>query len=441
MSNMRLLLTRFAQGRQWESALQRGLTFHQYCRAGQPLAADGHKGSRMRHVILSATLVTIAACAPGPDRDERPTATADTIHGTPLSLIGEVEGDREYLFGAITSVAVSAGVVYVADRIGSSVRAYSVDGEYLSTVGEEGEGPGEFGWPADLVFDEQGQLWVRDGRRITVFSAGAGSTVADSVVQTLSIGTYGNLSSTRANAGNGRYYYPAYLFREGDPNRYFYRVFSLDGPTADTVAVPALPNLEFLSRASYRLDAGSGRLLRGLNKAPFEPMASWDIGRDGTIYTTSGDRFEVLAWSIDGDSTAVVRLEGEPRSVPQDEFADSARSFRNRIDSLPVPMERVMGMSPRARAGELPTTLPVILALHTGPEGDIWLKQWPPTDRKGTTSFVVVSEQGEFRHTVVIAADLLPDPPPFVSREYVVGVVRDRDTGVERVAVFGLAGA
>lgn len=66
------------------------------------------------------------------------------------------------------------------------------------------------------------------------------------------------------------------------------------------------------------------------------------------------------------------------------------------------------------------------------------MRRWP--SEGGQTVFDVLDASGTPVRTVILAADLLSDPAPFVSTELVVGVVRDPATGLERVAVFGALG-
>ena len=384
-------------------------------------------------------VLIVHGCTSDARRPATNASASDTIVAERLALIGQVDGAPEYLFGDVTSVSVGPGpVIYVADRIASTVRAYRTDGSFLGTVATEGQGPGELEWPNDLSFDPVGRLYVRDAYRITVFARPDGGEIADSLVRTTRISGYANLSSTRARSDGTRYFYPTSSFRDGEPDRYFYLVYDSVEVTSDTVAVPGLPNLEFLRSATYRTSARGGRMVNGVNRVPFEPVASWDITATGSLFTSTGDRYEVVEWTSEGDTASVTRIRVAPRPIPSAERGDSARSFQQRIDSLPVRLEDMLGMSESARAGLLPNFLPEILATHATSEGTLWLRRWPA--ERDQTLFDVVELLDGSRHAVLIGADLLLDPPPYVSNDFVVGVVQDPLTEVERVAVFGLEG-
>lgn len=402
-----------------------------------------HLGSVVRRAGLHVTLLLVpfawSACAGEPFRDRAAVAPPDTVVAELVWTVGAAEDRPEELLGDVTGVAAGPrGEVYVADRLGSTVRAFDASGSFLGTVGSAGEGPGEFRWPNDLTFDPQGRLYVRDAYRLTVFGYSAGAAFADSLLYIIRLGGGASPWSARGKTDGTQYYYPGYLYRNGERLRYFYIVYDTAGATGDTIGVPMLPTSHHLGRAFYMISDQGGRIVDGVSRAPFEPRASWDITSDGTVYTTRGDAYEVVAWTPSGDTLRVLSLPRPPRPVPEREARDSARAFGARLDSIPVPLDRVIGMSDAARARELPAVLPEITGLQIDAAGNLWLRRWPPGDGAGGTCFDVLSPDGQPIRTVILPAAVLSDPPPFVSDELIVGVLRDPATDVERVALFRL---
>ncbi len=104
-----------------------------------------------------------------PDLGTIPTIELDD----PVLRIGsEGEGDPDF-FGQINSLHLDpAGNLWVADITTAELRVFSVpSGEHLFSVGGRGEGPGEFGMPVPIGFDET-NVWVWDQPlgRLTVFT-------------------------------------------------------------------------------------------------------------------------------------------------------------------------------------------------------------------------------------------------------------------------------
>ncbi len=85
--------------------------------------------------------------------------------------IGQVEGAPEYTFNQVVAVAVTPGdTVFVLDGGDKIIKAYDPQGRFVRQFGGEGEGPGEFRFPAELIATPGGLLtfdWRL--RRLTYF--------------------------------------------------------------------------------------------------------------------------------------------------------------------------------------------------------------------------------------------------------------------------------
>jgi len=70
-------------------------------------------------------------------------------------------GRKELLFGSIASVCEDdQSNFYVLDRLEQKIFKFSPDGRQLATFGQEGQGPGDFQSPGQIVFTRQGELAV-----------------------------------------------------------------------------------------------------------------------------------------------------------------------------------------------------------------------------------------------------------------------------------------
>ncbi|WP_425153943.1 hypothetical protein [Candidatus Palauibacter sp.] len=80
-----------------------------------------------------------------------------------IATIGGMEGTEEGTFGLLWDAAITAAdEVLILDRIQTNVRVFSATGEYLYTLGGQGEGPGELQVPEALVLEPGGDLLVAD---------------------------------------------------------------------------------------------------------------------------------------------------------------------------------------------------------------------------------------------------------------------------------------
>ena len=281
-----------------------------------------------RHLsgILMAS-VTLSGCSTGDELAAGPGLPSDTLHAETLVVIGELDGPPEYLFGDVASVAVGPdSIVYVADGLGSNVRAYGLDGQFLATIATEGDGPGELRFPNDLSFDPQGLLNVRQRYRLTVFTPRASGQLRDSVVRTVSL-ERPTLEGARAKTNGALFYSPSYYYFMFVRHRYFYEVLDPVGPTGDTIPVPAVPIPEVLGRANYPVEGG-GIPVEGVNLAPFEPRPHWDVTPDGRVLMTLGADYEVFEILPGGDTLRVIDVDAAPVSVPPRRTPRQRRGLR-----------------------------------------------------------------------------------------------------------------
>ncbi|MCY4399143.1 MAG: 6-bladed beta-propeller [Gemmatimonadetes bacterium] len=419
-----------------------------------PMAQCSHSQLEMRIVailkpnrprpssIATALVITVIGAVGVSAAVAYPAGTAqqDTVTAVVAARIGTTgvgEESTEYIFGDVTAVAADDhGRIYVADRLAPSVRLFGADGEFMAWIGQEGEGPGEFAVPVDILPTADGRLLVR-GVRITTFATSTSSEYPDSVVGTWSIPPYANFSSWRARLADGVYYYPHLSSRRGEPVDYFYMKYGPEGLTSDTVRVPAVGNLGRQFTAFYMVSQGSGRMVDGLNIAPFGPRADWDMTGRGTVIAGDGETYRLQEFDQDGRLLRTIDgPESERRAVPQAERADSMRALEARIDSLPVPLDDVLHVAPEILRGEIPDSLPGFIALHMGASDRIWLERWPPEGKGSSRYYDVLEYDGRYSGTVVVPAPLLADPPPFFGDNVIVGVVSDPTTEVHTVVAF-----
>jgi hypothetical protein len=391
---------------------------------------------------MAALALLPAACGPEGHPAKREGHAAPPVALDPVAVIGRAEGDSDYLFGDIRSVAVDeAGNVYVGDRIGATVRAYSPRGQFLERIAREGRGPGEItGWPADLAFGPGGALYVRDDRGVTAFARSGRTGLADSLARSWRAPGYGDLTYDRSHvADDGTYYYPGGSTPPGKPPRFFYLAMRGGHPTGDTLEVPPLVGMRTRNVAYYRVGAHSGRMLKGLSHVPFAATPSWDVTDRGTVLSSDGTSDTLLETGPRGDTLRILALGGgKPRPIPPDERGDSLEALNARIDSLPVPLKDVMNLGADVADRRLPDVLPSVLSVRVATSGLIWVERWPAEGAGESRSYDVFDSAGARLASVRLRAPLASDPPPFFSRRAVVGVTRDPETGVGRVVTFSL---
>lgn len=405
-------------------------------------------------VFIASVLAFWSACVDS-DQSAQAEGTAsagpaeiDSIYLDPAHVIGLVDGDPEYLFGSITSAATdTAGRMYVGDGNPPSVRAFDRDGSFVTWVAREGGGPGEVVQvPANLIVGVDGRLYVRDARRITVFASRPGSEIADSVVAVWNTLGLGNTTSSRSGlARDGRYFYPGARYLRDALPRFYYSIYTDGQLEGDTLHVPPYPGLGRISPAIFTLGA-DGLMLRGLNRVPFSPVPVWDVTPDGMLVSSDGASAVLLETDVGGDTVRTIQVPHRlPRPVPAGELADSLAALEERIAEAENMIARfqgrlseVVGLGQGVEERRLPDSLPAVIGVNVAQSGSIWIERWPPEGEHDSRYYDVLDPGGRLQRVVILRAPLVRDPAPWFGQRSVVGIIRDPETGVERIARFDL---
>lgn len=136
---------------------------HDRFRTGRPIP---------RALVVWALLSSVTACTSadlGPGTAWGNATTVEELR------IGVENGPEEYMFGSVSSLAVSdAGTMYVAERQPPSIRVYDNDGAFVRSIGRQGQGPGEFsdrgGMAVRLLGDGSLAAWDLWNTRVSLFS-------------------------------------------------------------------------------------------------------------------------------------------------------------------------------------------------------------------------------------------------------------------------------
>jgi hypothetical protein len=91
-----------------------------------------------------------------------------------IKTVGDIEStDDNILFYMPTAMAFDEeGHIYVLDSGNHRIQKFDVNGTYVATIGNKGQGPGEFQYPQSIDVDPNGMLYVSESmnRRIQILT-------------------------------------------------------------------------------------------------------------------------------------------------------------------------------------------------------------------------------------------------------------------------------
>ncbi len=394
----------------------------------------------MRPLVVAGLLCSATVTASISDRNlalVRSLQSPDTVRYRVAVSIDEEREPRAGELGEIFGLAIDTnGDIYVADISNAVLLVFARDGKYRGTVSRKGRGPGEFRAPTGIVIDDRkDELWVRDLEHVIRFARDPRTGLLakyDSAFRQTAMSDWRRARASRV-ASDGAYLHVAPSAAIGAP-RYVLR-YAPNGTRLDSIPVPAYPNAAS-STVFFRTTERGGRTLSGLNHVPFAPVPQWDVTPLGTIISGDAITYRIVETSAEGLSVREFGRSVPTVAIPRTEVAESVRALTRRLDSVPVPLDRVERMPEAVRKKQLPNTYPAYQAIFAEPDGTIWVRRWPNERQRGQSIFDVFDASRTYRRTVTLPLEIMNEPSPVLRQTMIVAVLNNAATGAQSVVRF-----
>ncbi len=343
--------------------------------------------------VLAGALAALAAL---------PAAQAQTT-----VVLGKPDVESAESFTRISAVReLPAGKVIVADQQDKVVHLVDLVGRSMSKIGREGNGPGEYALPNNLIPLPDGSTLVQDllNRRFLIIGADGkpGGFVewprppatADEAAGRGPRVLGGGLNNVRAFDERGRLYFSGAPFNATGGSLDSVPIMRWDRvkPTFDTVGYVKLPP----NSASSTQSGGNFTMRIGNNKR-FIPTETWGIAGDGSIARLIPEPYRVVWLTGRGAPVSGPAIPYKAIPVTEQDKKDFAEQQRRN----PGTMIRIGGGGGAGGGGggggnitppapEFADTKPPFdganqAALMVAPEGEAWvLRTRPATDKVPT---------------------------------------------------------
>lgn len=312
--------------------------------------------------------------------------------------------DEDVIFGVLSSVASDAdGTLYLLDQQLNEVMVFSKDGEYLRSIGREGEGPGEFRRPSGLFLTPDGNVAVLQsmpGRIILLTRDGepvGNHPAPEAPDRGMMMFFRGDLAGSRIILDTGS----------------FSRSETGMSITREIIAIDS----QGKELTKYYEDTNERSFANGsvFDEKEMQSMM-WACGKDGRVYVSDGfDNYRIRAYNADGSLDRVIETAYTHRKRSKEEME------KNR----PRVMFRRRGggaHSPDTKASETDRD---ILGIYPRDDGTLWVLSShggndAPDGAIGT--FDVYDRDGRFASQVTVKGegDMSDDGVHFVGDRMVV---------------------
>ncbi len=335
-----------------------------------------------------------------------PMEDAKTVDMEMLWELGGDTDDEDQFFGIIADIEIDdQGNVYLLDSQLSEIKIFSDDGEYLRSIGREGEGPGEFRRAGALFFTADGNIGVLQTfpGKIVLLSPD-GEPVGDHPLPPTEDGGFQMLSQGQASKGQLVLGMARTNFDQGagkwSRTDFLTRVDSDGGQMAEYCSKTKVINM-------------ADAVLNFADWDTFERR--WLIAPDGKVIACeSYADYEITVWNPDGSVDKKITREADHRAHTADE-----KEFFTKM------MEHFAQTIPDCRV-EIEDNAKDVETIHVRDDGSIWVlssggSRDNPDGSLGT--FDVYNKEGQFVKNVTLMGDgdPLDDSYMFVKdRVYVV---------------------
>lgn len=378
-------------------------------------------------IVVTILVTLLSACSSAP-ADEIPEdvaqldkltvipSDADPAHAIELNedvVYGDTE---EVILGQITSTTVAEGRVFIADRDKNIIHVYEPDGSYLTHLGGEGRGPGEFEGIARLKSDDQ-YIYAYDfnQRRINIFeleslefSHAVSLLNEDHDIEELEEhypGNYHVMSDGNLLMGYGK----GYSNDDLDEERtiLFYLV--------DEEGQPSKKIIEQRANETFTDRSGDSFMVMYL---PFGRQSMLELAEDDKIYTAWSEDFLIKVHSADGSYERAIyhpyiKSELDKNEILQDYEGDRQRSI--------------------IRNAEAPDTWPALNSMKIDDEARLWIST--VTDNRDEYDWWVIDESGE-----LLARFTWPENRSLigVSNNILYAIGEEQETGLQQVVRYNI---
>jgi hypothetical protein len=311
--------------------------------------------------------------------------------------VGGMDAAEESHFSLVIGIDVDdEGRVYVADQQARHVQVFDSDGSYVLTIGQPGDGPGEFGPALSGVFVDAGVVRAPDltNQRVNLFTAQGEFTGTAPVM--LSQGVPIRWDETETGEivlqRRGIDIEGMEALAEGDP------ITTLPADDGEARTLATVPKGQ-----SFNV-AGGRPTIR-----IFEAEPIWDLSGSGKLARGMNSEYRIEIWSPSELERIVIR-HAEPVEVTESEERRILDLTRELMMSQGAPPQAV---EPLLQQMQFADSYPLFAQLVLATDGTLWVQrirtsrdvpegvEWSPQDL-GSHEWDVFDSDGRYLGEVVL---------------------------------------
>ena len=308
----------------------------------------------------------------------------------PVLTVDDTSMPEDIFFESVSDVVCdNDGYVYACDYRANNIKKFDSSGNFIKTIGREGQGPGEFNRPFKIaVTDERLFVWDQGNRRICALSPDGefikSSTVSfnESPQQIIALPN-GDLVIALEKVDT----------RERDkPQDYIIDIYSPDLEKKKTVYSHQIWRNKYVMKGSRLINIPQ----------PFSPLICWDVSPTGKIIVGNPENYEIEVYDSQKGKILSFVHKYEPIKVTD---KDKEKFFA----SMGTVSEGVMKMGANEstrKNTEFPQVKPAFRRLKVDSEGNILVMSFRKNQNEESKYFDAFDSQGNYFGNVQITSSV-----------------------------------
>jgi len=310
-----------------------------------------------------------------------------------LAITDESLPEGEYFSSIISTAVDKSGFLYVCDHDANNIRKFNANGEFVKTIGKEGQGPGDFNSPLKIeIVQDRLVVWESRNMRISILNLD-GDFIKSITYKFMQLGW---LYEIKALPNERMILETQVSYRRGPsrPWECYLRLFSYD-----LEHIKDLYKKEFWTRKNITEPREMSIPI------PFSAKVHWDVTPKGNIVIGFSESYEIEIHDPLKGKISSFEHEYEPVEVKKE---DKEQYFAGMTVTTTVGGARETKQGAPdyiVKNTEFPKYKPAFDDIKCDSEGNIWVHTYCKDRKEEKRTFDVFDEDGSFINRVRIEGD------------------------------------
>jgi hypothetical protein len=275
--------------------------------------------------------------------------------------IGDSEVDEE-MIAQVTFFAVDENEsIYALDWKANNIKVFDRNGQFVRTIGKQGQGPGEINFPSGLLITPENELMVEDAgnRRLAYF------TLEGEFIRNVSVADKTSLTNLVMD-NNGNVLGRQFIIDEGDMS---FEIRKFDKDLNSLFTIESIP-FTFRDPQKDKMN-------------PFNFVQIYFFDAEGQIYYGNPKEYEIKIFDADGKLKKKITKKHKPEKITEEDLEE----IMDRIPDMGFGVKNMM---------EFPKQFPAYEAYSVDEEGRLIVRSYNKADEEDTVYLDIFDAEGRY---------------------------------------------